>query len=119
MLADPIASQNIGFMAYHDYMFGSVQTGAQWDTYNGTITTSGCPAPCGISVYQRTQNTGAGPMATYAYASTDRSRGQKSQGKNLPIYNTEYNLNWARARTAVRMIRSTLPFGMACMSRTC
>ncbi len=94
MLSDPIASQNIGFMAYHDYMFGKPQVQAQWGTYNGTITTSGCPAPCGISVYQRTQNTGAGPMATYAYASKIVAAGKQPQGKNLPIYNTEYNLNW-------------------------
>ena len=94
LLSDPIASQNIGFMAYHDYMFGKPQVEAQWDTYNGTITTSGCPAPCGISVYQRTQNTGAGPMATYVYAASRVAAGKQPQGKNLPIYNTEYNLNW-------------------------
>lgn len=80
MLADPVASQNMGFMAYHDYMFSSTQTGAQWDTYNGTI-----------SVYQRTQNTGAGPMATYLYA----AQILKDAGKNIPLYNTEYNLNWS------------------------
>jgi len=84
MLSDPIASQNIGFMAYHDYMFSNVQTGAQWDTYNGTI-----------SVYQRTQNTGAGPMATYQYASKIVAAGKQPQGRNLPIYNTEYDLNWS------------------------
>jgi Abnormal spindle-like microcephaly-assoc'd, ASPM-SPD-2-Hydin/Glycosyl hydrolases family 39 len=83
MLADSVASQNMGFMAYHDYMFSSAQTGAQWDTYNGTI-----------SIYQRTQNTGAGPMATYLYASSI----MKSAGKNIPLYNTEYNLNWAYAQ---------------------
>jgi hypothetical protein len=94
MLADPVISQNIQFMAYHDYMFGGPQVQAQWDTYNGTITTSGCPSPCGISVYQRTQNTGAGPMATYVYAASRVAAGKQPQGKNLPIYNTEYNLNW-------------------------
>jgi len=95
MLADPVISQNIQFMAYHDYMFGSTQVQAQWDTYNGTITIANCPAPCGISVYQRTQNTGAGPMATYVYAASRVAAGKQPQGKNLPIYNTEYNLNWA------------------------
>jgi len=84
MLADPVISQNIDFMSYHDYMFSNQQLGAQWDTYNGTI-----------SVYQRTQNTGAGPGPTYQYASRLVAAGKQPQGKNLPIYNTEYNLNWA------------------------
>jgi hypothetical protein len=84
MLADPVISQNIDFLSYHDYMFSSAQLGAQWNTYNGTI-----------SVYQRTQNTGAGPGPTYQYVSRLVAGGKQPQGKNLPIYNTEYNLNWA------------------------
>jgi hypothetical protein len=88
MLADPVISQNIDFMSYHDYMFSSAQTGAQWDTYNGTI-----------SVYQRTQNTGAGPLATYVYAAKQVAAGKQPQGSNLPIYNTEYNMNWAFSKT--------------------
>ena len=83
MLADPVISQNIDFLAYHDYMFSSSELGAQWNTYNSAM-----------SVYQKTQNTGNGPMAVYNYATRLVAAGKQPQGKNLPIYNSEYNLNW-------------------------
>ena len=84
MLSDPTISKNIDFMSYHNYPFGSSQLGAQWDTYNGTM-----------SVVQKTQNSGSGPLDTYLYAAKLVGNGLQPQGKNLPIYNTEYNLNWA------------------------
>lgn len=84
MLADPVISQNIDFISYHDYLFNNHQTQAQWDTYNDGV----------VSVYQRTQDSGAGPGHSYAYASRLVAAGKQPQGKNLPIYNTEYNLNW-------------------------
>ena len=87
MLADPTISQNIDFMSYHDYMFNNLQLGAQWDTYNGTM-----------SVYQKTQNTGAGPLDVYLHASQLVTAGKQPQGKNLPIYNSEYNLDWDYAK---------------------
>jgi len=87
MLSDPVISQNIDFLSYHDYLFTNRQTGAQWDTYNGVD-----------SVYQRTQDSGAGPMHSYVFASRLVAVGKQPQGKNLPIYNTEYNLNWAFAK---------------------
>jgi hypothetical protein len=87
MLSDPIISQNIDFLSYHDYLFTNHQTGAQWDTYNGVY-----------SVYQRTQDSGAGPMHSYVFATRMVAAGKQPQGKNLPVYNTEYNLNWAFAK---------------------
>ena len=87
MLSDPTISQNIDFLAYHDYMFSNVQLGAQWDTYNGTM-----------SVYQKTQNSGAGPLDVYLFATRLVAAGKQPQGKNLPIYNTEYNLDWDFAK---------------------
>ena len=84
MLSDPVISQNIDFLSYHDYLFNNHQTGAQWDTYNGVD-----------SVYQRTQDSGAGPMHSYVFATRLVAAGKQPQGKNLPVYNTEYNLNWA------------------------
>jgi hypothetical protein len=84
MLADATIAANIDFLAYHDYMFSSSELGAQWNTYNGVT-----------SVYQRTQDTGNGPMKVYNYATRLVAAGKQPQGKNLPIYNTEYNLNWA------------------------
>ncbi len=87
MLADPVISQNIDFLSYHDYMFNNVQLGAQWDTYNGVT-----------SVYQKTQNTGNGPLNVYLYATRLVAQGKQPQGRNLPIYNTEFNLNWDFAK---------------------
>lgn len=84
MLSDPVISQNIDFISYHDYLFTIHQTGAQWNTYNGVE-----------SVYQRTQDSGTGPRQAYVYASKLVAAGSQPQGKNLPIYNDEYNLNWA------------------------
>jgi hypothetical protein len=87
MLADPVISQNVDFISYHDYLFNNHQTQAMWDTYNNVV-----------SVYQRTQDSGAGPGHTYAYASRLIASGKQPQGKSLPIYNTEYNLNWQFAK---------------------
>ncbi len=91
MLADPVISQNMDFMSYHQYLFSSQQLAAQWDTYNGVM-----------SVYQKTQNDGAGPMDTYLFASQTVAAGKQPQGKNLPIFNTEYNLNWDFAKDCCR-----------------
>jgi hypothetical protein len=87
MLADPVISQNIDFMAYHDYMNNNLQLGAQFNTYNGTT-----------SVYQKSQNTGNGPLDVYLYATRLVAAGKQPQGKNLPIYNSEYNLDWDYAK---------------------
>ncbi|WP_348263220.1 choice-of-anchor D domain-containing protein [Telmatobacter sp. DSM 110680] len=84
MLSDPVISQNIDFLSYHDYLFSNHQTAAQWDTYNGVD-----------SVYQRTQDSGAGPMHSYVFTERLIAAGQQPQGKNLPLYATEYNLNWS------------------------
>lgn len=88
MLSDPVISQNIDFISYHDYLFNNHQTEAQWDTYNNGV----------VSVYERTQDSGAGPGHSYAFASRLVAAGKQPQGKNLPIYNTEYNLNWQFAK---------------------
>ena len=87
MLGDPVISQNIDFLSYHDYLFDNHQTGAQWDTYNGLD-----------SVYQVTQDSGTGPLRAYLYATRLVAAGKQPQGKDLPIYNSEYNLNWAFAK---------------------
>ena len=84
MLNDPVISQNIDFLSYHDYLFNNHQTGAQWDTYNGVD-----------SVYQKTQDSGIGPMRAYVFATRLVAAGKQPQGINLPVYATEYNLNWA------------------------
>ncbi len=84
MVSDPVISQNIDFLSYHDYLFSNHETGTQWDSYNGVV-----------SVYQRTQDSGVGPLHSYAFATRLAAAGQQPQGKNLPIYSSEYNLDWA------------------------
>jgi hypothetical protein len=49
-------------------------------------------------VLQATQNSGLGPEQYFLNASRLVAAGKQPQGKNLPIYNTEYNLNWAYAK---------------------
>ena len=87
MLNDPVISQNIDFMSYHYYLVGKPGETAQWDTYNGTE-----------SIYQITQDN-LGPANVYEYAGTLVGGGKQPQGKNLPIYITEYNLDWLFVKT--------------------
>jgi Glycosyl hydrolases family 39/Abnormal spindle-like microcephaly-assoc'd, ASPM-SPD-2-Hydin len=87
MVNDPVISQNIDFMSYHSYLMGVPGETANWDTFsNGTQ-----------SVYQATQDT-LGPANSYEYAGTLVSSGKQPQGKNLPIYITEYNFDWLFAK---------------------
>lgn len=88
MLSDSVISQNIDFLSYHIYPFSNTQLGAQWDTYNGVT-----------SVLQSTQNSGLGPLDYYLNATRLVAAGKQPQGKNLPIYNSEYNINWDFAKT--------------------
>jgi hypothetical protein len=82
VLSDPVVSQNIDFLSYHEYLTGKPGETAQWDTYNGTR-----------SIYQITQDN-EGPANVYEYAGGLAAAGKQPQGKNLPIYLTEYNLDW-------------------------
>ncbi len=86
MLADPTISQNIDFLSYHFYLLGVPGEKAAWDTFNGTQ-----------SVYQATQDI-HGPANFYEYVGALVSGGKQPQGKNLPIYITEYNLDWEFAK---------------------
>jgi Glycosyl hydrolases family 39 len=87
MLNDPVISQNIDFMSYHLYLVGVPGETALWDTYNGSQ-----------SIYQATQDS-LGPANVYEYAGTLVAGGKQPQGRNLPIYITEYNLDWKFAKT--------------------
>ncbi len=91
ILNDPVASQNIDFLSYHGYLFSISELGAEWNQYNKTS-----------SVYQRTQDSGSGPGQTYRRATSLVAAGKQPQGKYLPIYQTEYNLNWAFDKTCCR-----------------
>ena len=86
MLNDPTISQNIDFISYHNYFVGTPGLSATWDTYNGTP-----------SIYQVTQDIN-GPANVYDYAGSLTAAGKQPQGKNLPIYVSEYNLDWLFAK---------------------
>jgi hypothetical protein len=87
MLNNPsIYQNNIDFISYHKYLIGVPGEKATWDTYNGTE-----------SVYQATQDI-QGPANAYEYVGTLVSEGKQPQGKNLPVYITEYNLDWEFAK---------------------
>ena len=91
MLSDPTIAQNIDFLSYHHYTFGLGQLVAEWDIYHG-----------GMSAYQATQDSDLSPMAMYLLASELVAQGKQPQGKNLPIYDSEFNLNWAYAKDCCR-----------------
>ncbi len=91
LLSNPNTAPYMQFVSYHDYMYGSTGLGAQWNTYNGIE-----------SVYQQTQNSGAGPLYRYVQASNLVKAGKQPLGSQLPIYNTEYNMNWAFAKDCCR-----------------
>lgn len=87
MLNDATISQNIDFLSYHIYIFGNTQLEAQWNTYTNTS-----------GVLQATQDSYLGPEQYFLTAEHLIATGKQPQGKNLPIYNTEYNLNWDYAK---------------------
>jgi hypothetical protein len=87
MLNDLVISQNIDFLSYHIYLFSNTQLEAQWNTYTNTW-----------GVLQATQDSSLGPEQYFVNASRLVAAGKQPQGKNLPIYNTEYNLNWDYAK---------------------
>jgi glycosyl hydrolase family 39 (putative alpha-L-iduronidase) len=84
MFADSTIAQNIDFLSYHIYIFSNTQTGAQWNSYTNVD-----------GVLQMTQDSYLGPeqyLVTAAHLLANAGH------PNLPIYNTEYNLNWAYAK---------------------
>ena len=91
LLSNPNTAPYVQFMSYHDYMYGGPDLRAQWNTYNGIE-----------SVYQRTQNSGAGPYSRYLGAVGLVKAGKQPLGSQLPIYLSEYNMNWAFAKDCCR-----------------
>jgi hypothetical protein len=88
MLSDPVISQNIDFLSYHVYLFSPTQLNAEWNTYTSVP-----------GVLQATLDSSFGPKQYYLTATNLVANGKQPQGRNLPIYNSEYNLNWDFAKT--------------------
>lgn len=85
MFADPVIGPNVDFLSYHIYIFSNTQLGAQWNSYTNVD-----------GVLQMTQDSYLGPEQYLVTAAHILSGVKKP---NLPIYNTEYNLNWDYAKT--------------------
>lgn len=84
MFADPVIAANVDFLSYHIYIFSNTQLGAQWNSYNGVG-----------GVLQMTQDSGLGAEQ---YLLTAASLLKTAGHPNVPIYNTEFNLNWDFAK---------------------
>ena len=91
LLSNPSTAPYVQFTSYHDYMYGGPDLRAQWNTYNSIE-----------PVYQKTQNSGAGPYYRYLQAVAAVKAGKQPLGSQLPIYLTEYNMNWAFAKDCCR-----------------
>jgi hypothetical protein len=87
MTTYPTLAPYVDFVSYHFYLYSSSQVAAQWDT-----TVNNIP-----SVYSRTQGS-SGPGGLYLYASNLIKAGKQPGGAHTPIYDSEYNLNWAFAK---------------------
>ncbi len=88
MLNDPVISQNMDFLSYHIYIFSPTQLDAEWNTYNSVP-----------GVLQMTQDSSSGPEQYYLAATRLVASGKQPQGRNLPIYNSEFNMNWGFIKT--------------------
>ena len=88
MLNDATISQNIDFLSYHNYIFSPLQLDAEWNAYTNVP-----------GVLQMTQDSSYGPEQYYLTASRLVAAGRQPQGRNLPIYDSEFNMNWDFAKT--------------------
>jgi len=74
----------VDFVSYHQYIYGSTELPAQWDTYTGNP-----------SVYEETQDPSIGATAIYNKVLAQTAAGKQPGGAQTPIYVTEFNTNWA------------------------
>ena len=84
LLTTSTTAPYVDFVSYHQYLYGSSQLEATWDTY------SDMP-----SMYEAEQDVSTGAQANYAKALKAVAAGQQPNAANTPIYVTEYNTNWA------------------------
>ena len=84
LLTNASTAPYVDFVSYHQYMFGSGQLEAQWDTYSGVP-----------SLYEETQDPSVGALANYKKVLTQIAAGKQPGGANTPVYVSEFNTNWA------------------------
>jgi hypothetical protein len=81
----------VDFVSYHNYMGGTNQVNAKWDT------SSGIP-----SLYQATQDDTSGAAADYTKASQLVAAGKQASAATTPLYVDEFNTNWKFAKDCCR-----------------
>lgn len=83
LLTDPSTAPYVDFVSYHNYVGGSNDLAATWDTY-----ASGTP------LYQLTQDQSNGPAAVFVQAEKLVAAGKQPLRGDTPIYVDEFNTNW-------------------------
>ena len=83
LLSNPGTAPYVDFVSYHNYVGGSNDLDATWDTYS-----SGTP------LYALTQDKESGPAAVYLHAEKLIAAGKQPLGPATPIYVDEFNTNW-------------------------
>lgn len=83
LLTNPSTAPYVDFVSYHNYVGGSKDLDATWDSH-----TSGTP------LYQLTQDKSNGPAAVYVQAEKLVAAGKQPLGPSTPVYVDEFNTNW-------------------------
>ena len=91
LLSNASTAPYVDFVSYHQYMAGSSNINATWDTNNGTT-----------PIYSLTQNSSSGAAATYASAVRIVSAGKQPHASTTPVYIDEFNTNWAFQKDCCR-----------------
>lgn len=90
LLTNSSTAPYVDFVSYHNYMEGTAQASATWDTYNGIT-----------PLYQATQSP-SGAAAAFTKVSALVAAGQQPLGAKTPIYIDEYNTDWAAVQDCCR-----------------
>ena len=83
LLTDSSTAPYVDFVSYHNYVGGSNDLDATWDSYS-----SGTP------LYQLTQDKSNGPAAVFLQAEKLVAAGKQPLGPATPVYVDEFNTNW-------------------------
>jgi hypothetical protein len=91
LLSNSATAPYVDFVSYHNYIGGTDDVDAAWDTYKGNT-----------PLYQLTQDSAKGVAAIYANAARVVAGGKQPLGAATPIYVDEFNTNWAFLKECCR-----------------
>jgi len=91
LLSNSSTAPYVDFVSYHNYVAGTAELKAAWDTNNGHT-----------PIYQLTQEPTTGPAALFAKAAQLVAGGSQPGGASTPIYVDEFNTNWVFAKDCCR-----------------